>query len=131
MKLWLDYLSPYASGLSAPGPARDTEKLTNFWPRYFGTNQIIDNLQHFDEWLKNFLWIVNFYFIDTQNYLHIMPTFPDYMKNETLNEIKRKFVATYDPVIIYFLILIRAHSQMESYACSWPNPLQGERYSFN
>ena len=38
----------------SPGPARDTEKLTNFWPRYFGTNQIIDNLQHFDEWLKNF-----------------------------------------------------------------------------
>ena len=37
--------------------------------------------------LKN-LWTVNFHFIDPENYLHIMRTFLNHIKNETLDEIK-------------------------------------------
>ena len=43
---------------------------------------------YFDKWLKTNLWTVNFYFIDPQNYLHIMRTFLNRIKNETLDEIK-------------------------------------------
>ena len=81
-------------------PAREAEKLTNVWSRYFGTNRIIDNWHrclgvmwrkwknYFEKlFLKN-LWTVNFHFIDPQNYLRIMRTFLSHIKNETLDEIK-------------------------------------------
>ena len=81
-------------------PAGEAEKLTNVWSRYFGMNRIIDNWhQCLGECdvngkiiLKNYfkinLWTVNFHFIDPQNYLHIMRTFLNHIKNETLDEIK-------------------------------------------
>ena len=37
---------------------------------------------------KKNVWTVNFHFIDPQNYLHIMRTFLNHIKNETLDEIK-------------------------------------------
>ena len=73
-------------------PAGDAQKLTNVWSRYFGTNRIIDNLHrclgvmwckrknYFDKWSKTNLWTVNLYFIDPQNYLHIMRTFLNHIK---------------------------------------------------
>ena len=56
-------------------PARDTEKLTKVWLRYFGTNRIIDNCHrcrgvmwrkwnnYFDKWFKEFGRTDNYYFI--------------------------------------------------------------------
>ena len=43
---------------------------------------------YFDKLLKTNLWTVSFYFIHPQNYLHIMRTFLNHIKNETLDEIK-------------------------------------------
>ena len=81
-------------------PAGEAEKLTNVWSRYFGTNRIIDNWHRClgvmwrkrkiisKQLFKKNLWNVNFHFIDPQNYLHIMRTFLNHIKNETLDEIK-------------------------------------------
>ena len=81
-------------------PAGEAEKLTNVWSRYFGTNRIIDNWHrclgvmwrkrktYFEKLFQKNLWTVNFHFIDPQNYLHIMRTFLNHIKNETLDEIK-------------------------------------------
>ena len=98
MKSWLKYLSPETSGFQSP--AGEAEKLTNVWSGCFGTNRIIDNWHrcrgvmwrkrknYFEKlFLKN-LWTVNFHFIDPQNYLHIMRTFLNHIKNKTLDEIK-------------------------------------------
>ena len=77
-------------------PAGEAEKLTNVWSRYFGTNRIIDNWHRClgvmwrkrKNYFKKNLWTLNFDFIDPQNYLHIMRTFLNHIKNETLDEIK-------------------------------------------
>ena len=81
-------------------PAGEAEKLTNVWSRYFGKNRIIDNWhrclgvmwrkrkKYFEKKIFLNLWTVNFHFIDPQNYSHIMRTFLNHIKNETLDEIK-------------------------------------------
>ena len=112
------------------------QKLTNVWSRYFGTNRIIDNWHrclgvmwrkrknYFDKWLKTNLWTVNFYFIDPQNYLHIMRTFLNHIKNETSHEIKTSLENFWQRMIQlseffqYLFVLIlkrkcRAHSETE------------------
>ena len=38
--------------------------------------------KYFDKCLKTNLWIVNLFFTDPQNYLHIMRTFLNHIKNE-------------------------------------------------
>ena len=89
----------FVSGLSVP--CRGHGEINHVCSGCFGTNRIIDNWHRclpvmwrkkkkiFRSMIKNtFLWIVNFYFIDPQNYLSIMRTFLNRMKNETLNEIK-------------------------------------------
>ena len=109
-------------------PVGKAEKLTNVWSRYFGPNRIIDNWHRclgvmwrkrknisINNSKKN-LWTLNFYFIDSQNYLHIMRTFLNHIKKWNFGwnwNITRKFVATNDPVIWVFPILIRAHSETE------------------
>ena len=89
MKSWLGHLSPCASGLSVPGRG----EINHVWSGCFGTNRIIGNWHRclrvmwrkrkkkFDQLLKNVLWTVNFYFIDPQNYLHIMRTFLNCIKS--------------------------------------------------
>ena len=81
-------------------PAREAEKLTNVWSRYFGTNRIIDNWHRClgQMWRKRKNYFAklflkksmdcNFHFIEPENYLHIMRTFLNHIKNETLDEIK-------------------------------------------
>ena len=74
--------------------------LHHVWSRYFGTNRIIDNwhrclgvmwrkrknisINH----SKNFLWTVNFYFFDRQNYLHIMGNFLNCLKMKLWMKLK-------------------------------------------
>ena len=77
-------------------PVGKAEKLTNVWSRYFGPNRIIDNWHRclgvmwrkrknisINNSKKN-LWTLNFYFIDSQNYLHIMRTFLNHIKKMKL-----------------------------------------------
>ena len=76
-------------------PAGEAEKLTNVWSRYFGTNRIIDNWHrclgvmwrkrknYFEKLFKKKIYGLSiFHFIDPQNYLHIMRTFLNHIKNE-------------------------------------------------
>ena len=81
-------------------PAGEADKLTNVWSWYFGTNQIIDNwhkclgvmwrkrINYLETLLKKKRCTVNFHFTDPRNYLHLMRTFLNHIKNETLDEIK-------------------------------------------
>ena len=123
MRSWLGYLSPQAPASSVS--CGDTDKLTNVCSRYFGTNRIVNNWHwclgvmwrkgnnHFDKNnLKTILWTVEFYFIDPQNYFHIMRTFLSYVKDETLNEINTPLDNLWQRKIHlsdFFPILIGAH----------------------
>ena len=76
---------------------------------------------------------VHFFYIDPHEFLDIMWIIFicakinfDWNKN-----IDRKFVATNDPVIWFFPILIGAHSQTEVSGWRQPNLLREEWYSFN
>ena len=74
-------------------PAGDTERLTNVWSRYFGTNWIIDNwysclgvmwckwYNYFDKWLKKFDRLAIIISSSHINSLDIMRTFLNYIKH--------------------------------------------------
>ena len=65
---------------------------------------------------KKNLWTLNFYFIDSQNYLHIMRIFLNHTKIETLDEIETSLENLWQQMIQlsdFFPILIRAHSETE------------------
>ena len=68
MRSWLGY--SHHKHQVCHSPARDTEKLTNVWPKYFGTNRIIDNCH----WFPGVIWRKR------NNHLDIMRTFLSSLK---------------------------------------------------